>query len=182
VNETEGQPLALMTIVQAAQTIAAQVAPRGAVHPSGDVRSLLWSGQFDLTDPKYPELVGVVMDVTELRAADQVLRTAHEDADRQLRLAWLGEMAASIVHEVNRPLSSIVCSVDTALRRLKRDEPDVEAAIRSVERIGEIARRAGRTVSDVRSMTSNSITEVVDRSMNSIVGEALQMSSASFGR
>jgi two-component system, LuxR family, sensor kinase FixL len=71
------------------------------VLPSGDVRNLMWSGHFDLANPDSPELVGVVMDVTELRAADDLLRAAHEDADRQLRLAWLGELAGSIVHEVN---------------------------------------------------------------------------------
>ena len=56
------------------------------VLPSGDVRNLMWSGHFDLADPDSPELVGVVMDVTELRAADDLLRGTHEDADRQLRL------------------------------------------------------------------------------------------------
>ena len=152
------------------------------VLPSGDVRNLMWSGHFDLADPNSPELVGVVMDVTELRAADELLRAAHEDADRQLRLAWLGEMAGSIVHEVNQPLASIVSSADAALRWLERDEPDIEAAMKSVQRIGEIARRAGRIVADMRTMTSISSLEVVVRSMNSIVGEALQMSSAMIAR
>jgi two-component system, LuxR family, sensor kinase FixL len=152
------------------------------VLPSGDVRNLMWSGHFDLAKPDSPELVGVVMDVTELRAADDLLRAAHEDADRQLRLAWLGELAGSIVHEVNQPLASIVSSADAALRWLERDEPDIEAAVKSVERISEIARRAGRTVADMRAMTSNTSLEVVERSMNSIVGEALQMSSAVIAR
>jgi two-component system, LuxR family, sensor kinase FixL len=151
------------------------------VLPSGDVRNLMWSGHFDLVDPD-PELVGVVMDVTELRAADDLLRAAHEDADRQLRLAWLGELAGSIVHEVNQPLASIISSADAALRWLERDDPDIEAAVKSVERISEIARRAGRTVADMRAMTSGNSLEVVERSMNSIVGEALQMSSAMIAR
>src|ERR1700744_6084001 len=118
------------------------------VLPSGDVRNLLWSGQFDQTKPDEPELVGVVMDVTELRAADEVLRAAHEEADRQLRLAWLGEMAGSIVHEVNQPLGAIVSSADAAMRWLDRDKPDVEAGMRSIERIAETAAKAGRTVAD----------------------------------
>lgn len=152
------------------------------VHPSGDIRSLLWSGQFELTGTATSELVGVVMDVTDLRAVDDHLRTAHEDAERQLRLAWLGEMAGSIVHEVNQPLGAIVSSAEAALRWLERDDPDVDAAVASVERIVEIARRAGRTVAELRSMSSDRFIEVVDRSLNSIVGEALQMSVASLGR
>jgi two-component system, LuxR family, sensor kinase FixL len=152
------------------------------VLPSGDVRNLMWSGSFDLADPDSPELVGVVMDVTELRAADDLLRAAHEDADRQLRLAWLGELAGSIVHEVNQPLASIMSSADAALRWLERDDPDIEAAVKSVERISEIARRAGRTVADMRAMTSSTSLEVVERSMNSIAGEALQISSAMIAR
>lgn len=150
--------------------------------PSGDVRQLLWSGQFDLTNPVSPELVGVVMDVTELRAADDLLRAAQEDADRQLRLAWLGEMAGSIIHEVNQPIGAIISSAGAAARWLERDRPDIEAAIRSIQRIGEIAHRAGRTIADMRALTSKSSTEIVDRSMNSILGEALQMSSAVLGR
>jgi two-component system sensor kinase FixL len=152
------------------------------VLPSGDIRNLMWSGHFDLSDPDSPELVGVVMDVTELRATDDLLRATHEDADRQLRLAWLGELAGSIVHEVNQPLASIVSSADAALRWLERDEPDIEAAVKSIERISEIARRAGRTVADMRAMTSSTSPEIVERSMNSIVGEALQMSSAMIAR
>jgi two-component system, LuxR family, sensor kinase FixL len=152
------------------------------VLPSGDIRNLMWSGHFDLADPGSPELVGVVMDVTELRAADDLLRAAHEDADCQLRLAWLGEMAGSIIHEVNQPLGSIISSADAALRWLERDQPDIEAAMKSIERIGEIAQGAGRTVADMRALTSRSTLEVVERSMNSIVGEALQMSSAMIAR
>jgi two-component system sensor kinase FixL len=152
------------------------------VLPSGDVRNLMWSGSFDLADPDSPELVGIVMDVTELRAADDLLRAAHEDADRQLRLAWLGELAGSIVHEVNQPLAAIMSSADAALRWLEREDPDIEAAVKSVERISEIARRAGRVVADMRAMTSSTSLEVVERSMNSIVGEALQISSAMIAR
>jgi two-component system, LuxR family, sensor kinase FixL len=152
------------------------------VLPSGETRNLLWSGQFDLANPDQPELVGVVMDVTELRTADETLRAAHEEADRQMRLAWLGEMAGSIVHEVNQPLGAIISSADAAMRWLERDPPDVDAAVKSIERISEIARRAGRTVAEMREMTSSHSSELVDRSINAVVGEALQMSSAAVAR
>jgi two-component system, LuxR family, sensor kinase FixL len=122
------------------------------------------------------------MDLTELRMAADLLHGCQHKADRQLRLAQLGELAASIIHEVNQPLEAIVSSADAALRWLDRDEPDVVAATRSIERIRAIASRAGRTIVDMRSLSSNRLIELKERSLNTVVDEALQISRPQIGR
>jgi two-component system, LuxR family, sensor kinase FixL len=146
------------------------------LRPNGDVRNLLWTGQFDTSLPDDPWLQGVVMDITDLKAADDALRAAQEDADRQLRLAWMGELSGSIIHEVNQPLSAIIASAEAALRWLDRDEPDIAAAIQSIERIRETGHTAARTVAGMRALSSNLTTEPIIRSLNAIVAEALRLS------
>jgi two-component system, LuxR family, sensor kinase FixL len=146
------------------------------LRPSGEVRNLLWSGQFDDSNPDDPWLQGVVMDITDLKAADDALRAAQEDADRQLRLAWMGELSGSIVHEINQPLGAVISSAEAALRWLDRPEPDVAAAIQSIERIRETGLSAARTVAGMRALSSNLPTEPAERSINAIAAEALRMS------
>jgi two-component system sensor kinase FixL len=152
------------------------------LQPDGEVRNLLWSGQFDTSNPDDPWLQGVVMDITDLKAADDALRVAQEDAERQMRLAWLGELAGSIVHEINQPLAAITSSAEAALRWLRRDESDVAAAISSIERIRELGHSAARTVASMRALSSSVPKELAERSLNALVAEALQVSSPLISR
>jgi two-component system, LuxR family, sensor kinase FixL len=146
------------------------------LRPNGEIRNLLWTGQFDEADPEDPWLRGVVMDITDLKAADDAIRAAQEDADRQLRLAWMGELSGSIVHEVNQPLGAIISSSEAALRWLDRETPDIAAAIQSIERIRETGLAAARTVAGMRALSSNLPAEPADRSLNAIAAEALRLS------
>jgi two-component system sensor kinase FixL len=152
------------------------------LQPTGEVRNLLWSGQFDTADPDNPWLQGVVMDITDLKAADDALRVAQEDADRQMRLAWLGELAGSIVHEINQPLSAITSSAEAALRWINREQPDLEAATQSIERIRELGHSAVRTVAGMRALSSSLPRDLTDRSLNALIAEALQVSGPLIGR
>jgi two-component system sensor kinase FixL len=152
------------------------------LRPNGDIRNLLWSGQFDTRNLDDPWLQGVVMDITDLKAADDALRVAQEDSDRQLRLAWLGELAGSIVHEINQPLGAITSSAEAALRWLEREQPDVEAAARSVERIRELGHAASRTVAGMRALSSSLPRELTERSLNALIAEAVQVSRPLIGR
>jgi two-component system sensor kinase FixL len=146
------------------------------IHPSGEVRHLLWSGQFDALHPDVPDMEGIVMDITDLKAADDVLRAAQDDAERRMRLAWMGELAGSIVHEINQPLGAILSNAEAALRWLDRDNPDIEAAKQSIENIRATAHGAGRTVSNMRALSANAAPEISSRPINAIVSEALQLS------
>jgi two-component system sensor kinase FixL len=146
------------------------------VLPSGEVRHLLWSGQFDPLHADSPELEGIVMDITDLKAADDVLRAAQDDAERRMRLAWMGELAGSIVHEINQPLGAILSNAEAALRWLDRDIPDFVAAKQSIENIRMTAQNAGRTVANMRALSANSAPEITNRPINAIVSEALQLS------
>lgn len=122
------------------------------------------------------------MNLLELKIAASLLRGAKQEIDRQLRLTRLGELAGSIIHEVNQPLGTIVSSADAALRWLDRDNPDVAAAMRSIERIRAVASRTGRAIADLQSLSSNISINLTERSLNCVVDEALQISKPQIGR
>jgi PAS domain S-box-containing protein len=86
------------------------------------------------------EFVGFLMDVTERRQADEErerLRQAQADLAHLSRVTTMGELAASLAHEIRQPITAAVTYAKTCLRWLGRDVPDVaegrEAALRMVE-------------------------------------------------
>jgi PAS domain S-box-containing protein len=80
--------------------------------------------------------VAFVLDLTERTRAEEALRQAKADLVRVNRVTTMGEMTASLAHEIKQPIAAAVTDAKTCLRWLRRDEPDVaeasEAALRMV--------------------------------------------------
>lgn len=87
-------------------------------------------------------------DVTAVRN----LIKAQHDLAHASRVTTLGELAASIAHEVNQPLAAIVANGNAAARWLRRTEPDLSEVEKSLDRMVEEARRASEIVSRIRSL------------------------------
>ena len=85
----------------------------------------------------------------ERKRAEEALLRAQSELAHVTRVATLGEMTASIAHEINQPLSAIVNSVNACLRWLTAD--NIEEARQSAERIRADARRAGEIINRIRS-------------------------------
>ena len=81
------------------------------------------------------EFVGTVMDVTERKRAEDSLRRAHTELAHANRVTTMGELAASVAHEVNQPIAAAVTNANTCLRWLTRDHPNVEEARAAAMRI-----------------------------------------------
>ena len=64
-------------------------------------------------------LAGVSVDITERKLAEEALRDARADIERMARLTTMGELTASIAHEINQPLAAIVTQSEAALRFLR---------------------------------------------------------------
>ena len=122
------------------------------------------------------------MDIFELRTAADLLRGTDHDGDPKLGLTRLGELAGTILHEVNQPLGSIISSADAALRWLDRDNPNVAAATRSIKRIRAVASKSGRTIADLQSLSSNILIDFSEQPLNSVIEEAVQISKAQISR
>jgi signal transduction histidine kinase len=96
------------------------------------------------------EFVGTVMDVTERKRAEDRLRQAQTELAHANRVTAMGELTASVAHEVNQPIAAAVTNANTCLRWLTRDHPDVEEARTAAARIVKDAMRAGEIINRIR--------------------------------
>jgi PAS domain S-box-containing protein len=96
--------------------------------------------------------VGTAIDVTERKQADEALRKVRADLAHAARVAILGELTATIAHEVNQPLAGVVSSGNACLRWLAGEPPNIENAKQSVDRIIRDAHRASEVIGRVRSL------------------------------
>ena len=90
------------------------------------------------------EFVGSSMDITERKRAEEALRRAQADLAHGSRVTTMGELTASLAHEVNQPIAAAVTDANTCLRWLTRDHPDVEEAREAAARIVKDAIACGR--------------------------------------
>jgi C4-dicarboxylate-specific signal transduction histidine kinase len=113
-------------------------------------------GQPDVTESRDLKFVGAVMDITERRHAEEALRSTQAELARVARLTTMGELAASISHEINQPLGAIVSNGEAGLRWLSRNEPDLDEARDAFSRLVRDARRAGGVIRSLRAPTNKS--------------------------
>ena len=95
------------------------------------------------------EFVGAVMDVTERKRAEEALREAQANLARVSRLTIMGELTASLAHEIKQPITAAVTDAKTCLRWLGRDEPDLAEAREAASRI--IKMQPAQTISSAGS-------------------------------
>jgi signal transduction histidine kinase len=87
----------------------------------------------------------------------------------------LGELAASIAHEVNQPLAAVVANAEACLRWLDRGTPDLDAARRSVEWVIDDGNRASEVIRRVRALANKTDIEKVPLDVNDVVREAIAL-------
>ncbi len=124
-----------------------------------------------LTDPDV-SLMGMI-DITERVRAQETLQRVQADFAHAARVAMLGELTASIAHEVNQPLAAIVINGEVGLRLLDRSEPDL-AEVRELSRsVVNDARRAADVIARVRTMATRQAPEQTLLSLDEVIREAL---------
>lgn len=69
---------------------------------------------------------------------------------RITRLTAMGQLSASIAHEINQPLAAIAANADTRLYWLTREEPDLAKARGAAQRLGKDARRASAIITRIK--------------------------------
>ena len=89
-------------------------------------------------------------DITERKRAEEALRQTQADLAHVSRVTTMGELTASLAHEVNQPIAAAVTDANTCLRWLARDRPDVEEAREAAARIVKDATRAAEIISRIR--------------------------------
>ena len=122
------------------------------------------------------EFVGTVMDVTERTRAEEErerLRQAEADLARVNRVTTMGELTASLAHEVNQPIAAAVTNANTCLRWLTRDRPDVEEAREAAMRIVKDGTRAAEIVKRIRLLFRKSSPQREQVEVNEAIREML---------
>lgn len=128
------------------------------------------------------EFIGAVMDVTPFTLAQDRLRKAQTDLADAGRLTRMGELAASIAHEVTQPLAAIVTNADSCLRWLAKEQPNLDKARRAAERIVKNGHHAGNVVQSIRALARKSAPEMVMLDLNRLIGETLDLMQLEFQR
>ncbi|MCU1272202.1 MAG: hypothetical protein JWN74_3496 [Acidobacteriaceae bacterium] len=121
------------------------------------------------------QFVGSSTDITERKQAEEALRQAYADLARISRVTTMGELTASLAHEVNQPIAAAITDANTCLRWLKRDQPDVEEAREAASRVVKDATRAAEIISRIRLLFKKGTQrwELVD--INEIVREMVAL-------
>ena len=125
---------------------------------------------------------GTDTDVEERRRAVEALRDAQAHLAHVSRLTTLGELAASLAHELNQPLAAVVTNGSACLRWLGGPEPDLAEAMDAVQRIIRDANRAAEVIAHTRGLlkksggdrTSIYITEVIRETLALVQLEVLR--------
>jgi PAS domain S-box-containing protein len=122
---------------------------------------------------KPPLLLATTIDITDRKRAEAASRAALSELARVARLTTMGEMTASIAHEINQPLGAIVNDGSAGLRWLANVTPDLEEARACFKRIVNDGNRASQVIAGIRSMLKkgSDIKEPLD--INELVREVL---------
>jgi C4-dicarboxylate-specific signal transduction histidine kinase len=116
-------------------------------------------------------------EVVERRRAEAALRDTQNELSRVARLTTMGELAASIAHEINQPLAAVVINAGTCLRWLDSEHIDLDEARDAVRRIIRDGNRASEVIGRIRSMVRNALPERAPLDVNALIGDALSLSS-----
>src|SRR5271163_738178 len=127
---------------------------------------------------------GAVRDVTERTRAEEALRQAKADLAHVSRITTMGELTASLAHEVNQPIAAAVTSANTCVRWLAGELPNLDKARAAAERIVKDGTRAAEIISGIRHLFQKGslqlelvdVNEVIEEMIVLLRGEATQCS------
>ncbi len=121
------------------------------------------------------EFVGAVTDITARKQAEEKLHEAQAELAHVARVTALGELAASIAHEVNQPLAAVVAHAAACGRWLDRNPPNLEEARSTVQSIIKDGNRAGEVIQHVRALVNKTVDQKAPIDINEVVNEVITL-------
>jgi C4-dicarboxylate-specific signal transduction histidine kinase len=115
------------------------------------------------------------MDITDRKRADEALRTAQAELAHVTRVTTLGELVASIAHEVNQPLAAIVTNGDAGLRWLGRNPPELGRVRASLETMISDSMRASEVVRRIRGLVRKTGPQKASLDINVCIQEVISL-------
>jgi C4-dicarboxylate-specific signal transduction histidine kinase len=143
--------------------------------PDGSVKYVHYVAHLTTPQSGGTEYVGALMDITETTLAQEALARSSAELAHVTRITMLGELAASIAHEVTQPIAAVVACGGAALRWLNRPTPELDEATRSVTQIVRDAKRAGEIIQRIRAMAKKRDSVPAPVALNGIVTESVEL-------
>ena len=119
------------------------------------------------------EFVGAVTDISSRKRAEAELHDAQADLAHVTRVTALGELAASIAHEVNQPLAAVVTNAAACLRWLDREPANLKEAQSTLQSIVADGNRAGEVIQRVRALVNKTAGQKAPLDINDVVNEVI---------
>ncbi|AYD02519.1 ATP-binding protein [Neorhizobium sp. NCHU2750] len=116
-----------------------------------------------------------IVDMTERHQFQEALEASRQELEQASRAAMIGEISASIAHEVNQPLSAIMTCVQAGTRWLDRTPPDISEARAALQDAAAATEHAAQVVRRVRMLLGKSKSESAKLSVDAVLGEAAQL-------
>ncbi|HTV63159.1 MAG TPA: ATP-binding protein, partial [Verrucomicrobiae bacterium] len=124
------------------------------------------------------KIVGAVIvneDVTEQVRGEEALRQTQTELTRVSRLTTMGELTASIAHEVNQPLAAVVTNANAISRWLAAAPPNLNEARKAVRRIARAGKRAGEVIKRIRALVKKSEPTRTPLNLNKLIQETVAL-------
>jgi PAS domain S-box-containing protein len=150
--------------------------PFRIVLPDGSIKHIHSVGKpFFEKSGGVTEYIGVSMDVTERKRDEAALQLAQAELARVARLTTIGELAASIAHEINQPLSAISTNCLAARRWLGHEVPNLAEAKQALERTIKDAQRASDVIGRIRALLKHDKPKYTALEINDVIKEVVTM-------
>jgi PAS domain S-box-containing protein len=118
---------------------------------------------------------GTNTDVEERRQAQEALQQAQDELAHAARVLTLGELTASIAHEVNQPLTAVMNNSNACLRWLGRETPDLDAVRGALRDIITNGQRASDVIARIRAALKKAPMQVMRVDLNQIIGGIVEL-------
>jgi C4-dicarboxylate-specific signal transduction histidine kinase len=179
---TDDRPVVERMLESAARGAASFDCEYRIVLPDEQIKYVRSVGHFSVNPGGLLECVGSVMDVTghhqaqaSLQGAFDKIQSLKDQLSRATQIASIGELSASIAHEVNQPLAAMVVNGRSCLRWLSAQPPNIDEAILAVERTIRNGKQAAEVVQNIRALFKRAEPDKAPLDLNEVVAEVIRM-------
>jgi PAS domain S-box-containing protein len=126
-------------------------------------------------DGKVLKFVGTSTDIDDQKRAEEAVRQAQGELARINRVTMMGELAASVAHEVNQPISGAITNANVCLRKLQEKEPDLDGLRVAVARMVRDTQRAANVIDRIRTQFKRAVVSQELLDTNEIIQETFSI-------